>query len=600
MAIDPLIKKETDVIRNEQWADKVRSSIANGLDYMSEDVVEIDNRQKSLESDFVAVQQDARSNTPSGAELAVAAGEYNTLGERLDAEEQKVAAQLAQNFGKEINILNYKNLTDDDTGMFFEAIKAAYAATPETTGWREPIVIKIPPGRYTINQTLIKSEDYELFKGARFVFRGSGYQNTIINFTGDSESYLFDNNTIFGFSSFVGISFVGNNLNRFLNGVGGGSGNAQAFLFQDCSFSRFNELIKSSGTTMMSEVTFLNCKIKEFDSTSKIFVLGNSQAVNWRFYATDIESFSGKLFHATQGPSISIYQGSIIPLSGGVIFDVPSNADYNSFGSGNSPHIQTYGVRFEMRGLSKLLQVANPSVKVDCVFDNTNLGMSNQTLSPSHFPLDLWGRGKIVFNNCKNMYGLKMSSKVNGASDYLQPLVVIFNDEAPNDLFIQDSVIVFENNPQNTAASPIVLFSNCGLNTTIRLSGNSKRVPIGMILDSKKHYISFLPTYNNIYQYSSSAQKFAVNLPHVNLMGIRIKTVGTSAYGGVIYKIKIQDVETGTIFVDREINTNQSEMIDIPMINHKFSNTGVLEFVVSPVTNVSSTITVAGLIELEY
>lgn len=96
MAIDPLIKKETDVIRNEQWADKVRSSIANGLDYMSEDVVEIDNRQKSLESDFVAVQQDARSNTPSGAELAVAAGEYNTLGERLDAEEQKVAAQLAQ------------------------------------------------------------------------------------------------------------------------------------------------------------------------------------------------------------------------------------------------------------------------------------------------------------------------------------------------------------------------------------------------------------------------------------------------------------------------------------------------------------------------
>lgn len=110
MAIDPLIKKETDVIRNEQWADKVRSSIANGLDYMSEDVVEIDNRQKSLESDFVAVQQDARSNAPSGAELAVAAGEYNTLGERLDAEEQKVAAQLAQNMLNDLQLRSYVDL----------------------------------------------------------------------------------------------------------------------------------------------------------------------------------------------------------------------------------------------------------------------------------------------------------------------------------------------------------------------------------------------------------------------------------------------------------------------------------------------------------
>lgn len=83
-------------IENEPYIKKMREDIAEGISKTGNRQADIEVRQDKLEDDFVVVQQDARSNTPSGAELAVAAGSYNTLGERLDAEQNEINAQLGQ------------------------------------------------------------------------------------------------------------------------------------------------------------------------------------------------------------------------------------------------------------------------------------------------------------------------------------------------------------------------------------------------------------------------------------------------------------------------------------------------------------------------
>lgn len=82
-------------IENEPYIKEMRSDIAEGISKTGNRQADIEVRQDKLEDDFVAVQQDASSASPSGAEVAVARGEYNTLDERLTEEEQKVTAQLA-------------------------------------------------------------------------------------------------------------------------------------------------------------------------------------------------------------------------------------------------------------------------------------------------------------------------------------------------------------------------------------------------------------------------------------------------------------------------------------------------------------------------
>lgn len=96
------INQLANSVGNELYLKDMRDNIAEGISKTGNRQADIEIRQDTLESDFVAVQQDARSNTPSGAELAVAAGEYNTLGERLDKEQQKVNAQLAQTVGLDV------------------------------------------------------------------------------------------------------------------------------------------------------------------------------------------------------------------------------------------------------------------------------------------------------------------------------------------------------------------------------------------------------------------------------------------------------------------------------------------------------------------
>ena len=82
-------------IENEPLIKKMRDDIAEGISKTGNRQADIEVRQDTLEDDFVAVQQDASSTSPSGAEVAVARAGFTTLDERLTKKEQEVTAQFA-------------------------------------------------------------------------------------------------------------------------------------------------------------------------------------------------------------------------------------------------------------------------------------------------------------------------------------------------------------------------------------------------------------------------------------------------------------------------------------------------------------------------
>lgn len=87
-------------IETEPLIKEMRSDIAEGIHKTGNRQADIEVRQDTLEDDFVAVQQDASSASPSGAEVAVARAGFNNLDERLTTKEQEVTAQLEQTANK--------------------------------------------------------------------------------------------------------------------------------------------------------------------------------------------------------------------------------------------------------------------------------------------------------------------------------------------------------------------------------------------------------------------------------------------------------------------------------------------------------------------
>lgn len=90
------INQIANSVGNELYLKDMRDNIAEGISKTGNRQADIEVRQDALEDDFVAVQQDASSASPSGAEMVVARAGFNTLDERLTVKEQEVAAQLAQ------------------------------------------------------------------------------------------------------------------------------------------------------------------------------------------------------------------------------------------------------------------------------------------------------------------------------------------------------------------------------------------------------------------------------------------------------------------------------------------------------------------------
>lgn len=151
MAIDPNIKKKAEEIRRAQYGGEVQESLASGLESMSEHIVDNTGRQDYVEQQLQAVHDSTRGKDVISATeiLASQVGadgtKYNNMKERLDAEQNKVNAQLAQ-----IGLKSFVSVTDygaDPTGK-------ADSTTAIQKAINEAKTVYFPVGTYLISDSL--------------------------------------------------------------------------------------------------------------------------------------------------------------------------------------------------------------------------------------------------------------------------------------------------------------------------------------------------------------------------------------------------------------------------------------------------------------
>ena len=451
---------------------------------------------------------------------------------------------------KYVNVLSKKDGIKTDTQIFKETIQEAYDKSINITGWRSPLVIEIPSGEYRINDTII---DVNLnIEGGRFVFRGQGYQNTKIIFTPETEKFLIENKAIFGFTTFEGITFESNNIGKFMNAVGGGSGNCQSFTFEKCKFENFKNIITVTGGTMCSEVTFRDCKINGGDNDSILFNLNNSQAVNWRFFATDIEAFNGILFNYLAGTSISYYQGSIIPINNGIVMNIDGNANPNLFGEGNAPLLNANGVRFEMRDNSKLINVIEAHSFVTAQF--TCCGMGGDNIETDKFICNLKLNNRIIFDNCYNLNNYKFKHTIN-ENAYVYESYIEFRNVCPNNILENSSVNVVN----NIKGNPIYNFINCGINGSTRLG--EKSACSRTLLTTSRHLIEFnenkKPVFNNIAVDTPFTLEYEIKGIYLCSLGLHIEKAWTGGYGDMTFDVKVYNGDKSIMYCNGTLESSK-------------------------------------------
>ena len=318
--------------------------------------------------------------------------------------------------GLELNIKQmgaYGDNVHDDSNIIRTALAYIYRAEPQK-GWRHCRTIYFPHGKYLISKSLVDT-NLSIYGGS-FKFKGDGQFSSVIRCS-ETVDVIFDNNQMFGFTTFEDMQFLGyEHQTIFMNFVGGGPGNAQSLRINKCTFNSFKTIIATSGETMCSEVTFFECKISSCGTSAnqcELFILNNSQAVNWRFYSTDIESFNGILFNYKKGCNISWYQGSCIPQGNSIVINGTS-ASYNFFGGGNRPNLIMHGVRFEMRDNSCLLKKGYSKALFTLIFHDCGMGGANIPTNTTVKTINLDdGGSQLYFYNCYNLKNYSISSDVN-------------------------------------------------------------------------------------------------------------------------------------------------------------------------------------------
>ena len=344
----------------------------------------------------------------------------------------------------------------DDTQAFRKLFKAAYnqgfdsAPGAKNPGWRHCKAIFIPSGRYIISGTII-DPDLGLAQSPMFEVSGAGRESTTLKFSGN---VLFDNDNVFGFTTFRDIEFSGSNKNTFMNFKNkSGSGNAQRLQFISCSFVNWNQIIKCvKSDQMLSEVTFAYCKISScgsLDNPCILFTLDCTQAVNWRYDFCDIESFHGDAFYFKQGASVCVVGGSIIPSSGNVInFDLPTPELAGGAGPGNAYHVLCYSTRFEIKNFKEV-----PDEKKSCLlrtntyspntasvkFDSCGLcTISNN--SPNFMVIN--GAINADFNNCHGATNIRINGNTTKEGWYNPRLRFTDCDDLNIKYMIENSTII--------------------------------------------------------------------------------------------------------------------------------------------------------------
>ncbi|MCR5460299.1 MAG: hypothetical protein K6F51_10410 [Acetatifactor sp.] len=252
-----------------------------------------------------------------------------------------------------------------------------------------------------------------------FEVSGAGRECTKIICGGD---VTFDDQNVFGFTTFRDIQFEGNNSNVFMNIRDAGGFGVQRLQFISCKFNRWKTIINTIDSTLnLSEVTFAyrriyGCGLKDDPSKDcRLFVLNCAQSVNWRFDETDIEAFYGEVFYFAKCVAVSLVGGSIIPFGRGCIvnfdLEIPGERSnsYSGGPNGNAPQVLCTGCRYEIRGNSTLIK-SNCAQKdaVNATFRSCSLGT---TSNPSTQYIVMNGALNVLFDNCYDCSQIAVAGK---------------------------------------------------------------------------------------------------------------------------------------------------------------------------------------------
>ena len=199
----------------------------------------------------------------------------------------------------------------------------------------------------------------------------------------------------------------------------------QRMQFISCGFSNWHTIINTvHSSCQLSEVTFAYCKLADCGSKNnpcRMFSLDCSQAVNWRFNFTDIESFHGDCFYFKEAASVQIVGGSIIANNGNAFFfDFTSSESCDHSGESNSPHLYCDGSHFEIRhdptngwDSTLLKTTAIMAGTPNVVFRSCKMGTGSNH-SPHY--LEIYGGGDILFDNCYDLENMSITANVSTSS----------------------------------------------------------------------------------------------------------------------------------------------------------------------------------------
>lgn len=300
----------------------------------------------------------------------------------------------------------YGDGTHDDVLAIRKALKYCLSTDSTVTTWQTANELKLLDKTYLISDSIIDSTFPT--SATRIAITGSGTRTGIV--AGENCEIVINNVNKIGFSNFKDINFIGND-NTFLFENGS---QPQRLRFIRCTFRKFHTICNIEGTVDSSEFVFNQCAVQNCGSVASpcvLFIFNNSQAVNWRFYATDIESFVGTCFKIKKGTSVNIFQGSIIPTGAGTIYDF-TEADVNSIGGGNKPTFTLYGVRYEMREGAKLIYSTDYN-GVICI-EHICCGMGGQNISTDYAVIDITNAiPQLIFHSCWNLNNYKINMVLN-------------------------------------------------------------------------------------------------------------------------------------------------------------------------------------------
>lgn len=405
----------------------------------------------------------------------------------------------------------------DDTTAIKSMMK--FSVPTNSQNWTACHPIFIEQGTYYVTAPII---DSSLGNMLMFSIDGAGWNQSVFKCTGD---YLLNDDDVFGFSTIQNIGAIGNNNNMFLNYANGDKNSCQHVTFNNVRIQTFKTIVSRTGTYMASELRFNDCSISSCGSSgnpAKLFITNNSQSVNINFTNTDCESFTGIMFECITSPAFTWDGGSIIPLTGSTVINVPTNRSTAGFGPGNLP-FEFRGARFELRGAVKLIDVAVNTYIVGS-FIECSMGGSNHDnyVTPV---ITVPENAVFYFDKCLNLNNFNMSSTVNTSSlnnttIYFNKCDLSINDFMENSTFNKSGALPYgciimcddvkycpyaipgktttSNNliTYNDASGIMLVNQGAAINRTFKVNGYVRKLVLGVNKTANSFNVNFNLTYN--------------------------------------------------------------------------------------------------------